>query len=382
MAELLPYLPYAVITLVIVAVGWWIRRALAQTSARDAQQQAIGMLQNQINSTAQQTGMRIEQLQQGFSNAISQLNGQVSKALADVNKLVGDRLDNTTKVIGDVRQQLGSLDASSKRLLEVGKDISSLQDILRPPKLRGGMGELLLADLLRQILPPHSFELQHGFKGGERVDAVIRLGAGMVPVDAKFPLENFRKIIDSKNEEESGPARKTFVRDVKKHISDIAAKYIRQDEGTFDFALMYIPAENVYYEVIIKEAENETSTSLFTFALQKRVIPVSPNSFYAYLQTILLGLKGLRVDERAREILNNLARLRQELTRFSESFRVVGQHLDNSAKKYQEAAKRFSRVDAKMEQVDGMVKGIEGDNLRSAALEVPPSTTPDNTDTG
>ncbi|MBN1671590.1 MAG: DNA recombination protein RmuC [Kiritimatiellae bacterium] len=352
-------IPAAVTVVAVLLLGWWIRRVLQQAAGARRDEQSLSMLQNQINANSQQTAQTLERLQQGMSHTLTQVSGQLAESLANVNKTVGDRLDNTTKVIGDVRQQLGQLDESSKRLLEVGKDISSLQDILKPPKPRGGMGELLLADLLQQILPPRHFELQHAFKGGERVDAVIRLGSGMVPVDAKFPLENFRRVIDSSDEEAAKAARRLFVRDVRKHIADIASKYIRQDEGTFDFALMYIPAENVYYEVIIKDADPDSGASLFHVALQKRVIPVSPNSFYAYLQTVLLGLKGMRVEERAREILDNLSRLRRELGTFAQAFRVVGQHLDNSAKKYQEAEKRFSRLDAKMEQVDGMVKGLD-----------------------
>jgi DNA anti-recombination protein RmuC len=156
------------------------------------------------------------------------------------------------------------------------------------------------------------------------VDAVIRLQAGLVPVDAKFPLENFQRLVKAETPEEKKVLRRAFITDVKKHIEAIATKYIRTDEGTFDFALMYVPAENVYYETIIKDDELGADGALFAHALARRVIPVSPNSFYAYLQTILLGLKGLRVEESAREIINHLARLNQEFDRFSESFRLVG----------------------------------------------------------
>ena len=145
----------------------------------------------------------------------------------------------------------------------------------------------------------------------------------------------------------------------------IAQKYIRTDEGTFDFALMYIPAENVYYEAIIKEEDLGTEGALFSYALARRVIPVSPNSFYAYLQTILLGLKGLRVEESAREIINHLARLNQEFDRFSDSFRLVGDHLENSLKKYEEAQKRLLKVEGKMDQLDGLA-GV------ATALPTPP----------
>ena len=156
------------------------------------------------------------------------------------------------------------------------------------------------------------FRLQHQFKNGDVVDAVILIGANFVPVDSKFPLENFRRVVEAATESERIAARKQFLRDVKRHVDAIATKYILCDEGTYDFALMYVPAENVYYETIIKEDNAGDERQLFGYALGKRVIPVSPNSFYAYLQTILLGLRGMKVEERAHEILNTLARLRAD----------------------------------------------------------------------
>jgi len=272
---------------------------------------------------------------------------------------MGDRLDNTTKLMGDVRQQLGQLKESSQRMIEMGQNISTLQDILQPPKLRGGLGELFLAELLGQILPPAHFRLQYAFKGGETVDAVVFLHSGMVPIDAKFPLENFKRILATPNEEARGAAKKAFIKDVKGHIDAIASKYIRTDENTFDFALMYIPAENVYYETVIKDSEFGDEMAIFTYALKKRVIPVSPNSFYAYLQTIILGLKGMKVEERSRDILDNLSRLQKEFDNFAEAFRLVGQHLENSTKKFAEAQKRFDRIETKVEQIDGLAKGLE-----------------------
>jgi len=181
----------------------------------------------------------------------------------------------------------------------------------------------------------------------------------MVPIDAKFPLDNFRRILSADSEEKRKNAKRVFIKDVKGHITAIASKYIRTDENTFDFALMYVPAENVYYETLIRDDAFGGEMSLFNFALQKRVIPVSPNSFYAYLQTIILGLKGMRVEERSREILDSLSRLQKEFENFAEAFRLVGQHLDNSTKKYMEAQKRFGKVELKVEQIDGLTRGLE-----------------------
>lgn len=359
-------LPALIVAGALLLIAAWLRKAILDAGRRNADEQPLALLQNQVAAASQQSALSIEQIQQAMSTAITQLSGQVSKSLSDANKTLGERLDSTTRVVGDVKQQLGQLDASSRRILELGKDISSLQDILRPPKLRGGMGELLLGELLSQILPPHHYELQYSFKGGQKVDAILRLQAGLVPVDAKFPLENFRRIIATDDDNERRAARRTFARDVKKHVADIADKYIRMDEGTFDFALMYIPAENVYYEVIIKDADTDGDSPLLNYALKRRVIPVSPNSFYAYLQTILLGLKGMRVEERAREILDNISRIETEFHSFADAFRLVGQHLDNASKKYLEAEKRFTRVDSKMEQIGGLIQGEETEQPTTA----------------
>ena len=304
-----------------------------------------------------------------LNQSMQGLNQQVTQLLSDSSKSIAQRLDNTNVVVGDLRQKLGRLEEASKQMLDVGKDISKLQDILQPPKLRGNMGEFFLHDLLAQILPNRNFELQYRFKGGQTVDAVIKLAQGMVPVDAKFPLENFRRVLESDTDDDKKSARKAFIRDVKIHIEAISSKYIRMDENTLDFALMYIPAENVYYETIIKDDEPGTEPALFTYALAKRVIPVSPNTFYAYLQTIFLGLRGMRVEEKSREILENIARVQKEFEKFSEAFRLVGQHLDNSSKKYMEAQKRFGALESKIEQVDGLAKGLEAADKPAALPE-------------
>jgi DNA recombination protein RmuC len=246
-------------------------------------------------------------------------------------------------------RDLGELNRASQQMMEVGKTITSLENLLRPPQLRGGMGETFLAELLAQILPGH-FELQHRFRSGERVDAVIRLGNRLAPVDAKFPLESFRRLAESRDEEIAKKERKAFIRTLKAHVDAIAQKYILPDEGTYDFALMYIPAENVYYETVLKDEEGE---GLYPYALQKRVIPVSPNSFYAYLQVIIHGLKGLHIEERAREIVDYLARLRLDEDKFRQDFEILGTHIENARKKYEDAQRKLVRFEDKLLEAGG-----------------------------
>lgn len=285
---------------------------------------------------------------------IVRLNSRVnnlSQILPDQTSIenLSDRIkevDNSSRASFErLSSTLGGLDRATQQMIDVGKTISSLEDLLRPPKLRGGMGETLLGELLVQVLPPETFELQHHFRSGECVDAVIRLGGALVPVDAKFPLESFRRLIEIRDAADGQRERKAFIRTVKGHIDQIASKYLLPDEGTYDFALMYIPAENIYYETILKD---ESVEGIFPYALTKRVIPVSPNSFYAYLQVIIHGLKGFRIEEKAREIMSFLNRLKGDEEKFRAEFETLGKHLENARNKYEEAQRKLIRFEEKL----------------------------------
>ena len=306
-------------------------------------QQEVQSLRGQLTDTMLRSqdsvNHQLGQITLQVNSQLNQVTQQLQKSTGDLNS----RLDNAARVVQEVSKGLGSLSEATKKVFDVGKDIASLQEILRSPKLRGGLGELFLGDLLAQIFPPAHYTLQHRFKSGEAVDAAIRIGQNLVPVDAKFPLENFKRVVETATEEERKTAKKKFISDVKKHVDAISSKYILPDEGTFDFALMYIPAENVYYELIIRDEAVDTDKGLLNYAFAKRVIPVSPNSFYAYLQTILLGLKGLHIEARAQEILRSLAQLAGDFDKFKTDFDLVGKHIANTKTKYDEAEKRLSR---------------------------------------
>jgi len=306
-------------------------------------QQQVDALRQQITETI---AGNTTALNQQLSSVTQQVNQQLTamvQQLQNATGQIGTRLDNAARVVGEVKQNLGELSKATQQVFDVGKDIASLQEILRAPKLRGILGELFLGDLLGQILPPNHFTLQHRFKSGESVDAVVRLGQFLVPVDSKFPLENFRRVVESKSDEERKAARKKFTTDVKKHVDAIADKYILPDEGTFPFALMYIPAENVYYETIIKDENLGDEKSLSAYALERKVIPVSPNSLYAYLQAIVMGLKGLQIEKSAQIIISHLERLRGDFERFRKEFEVIGTHLTNAKGRYDEASIRLDR---------------------------------------
>ncbi len=281
------------------------------------------------------------------------LREQVRVSLESGRTEIDRRLEETQRVVGDVRRSLGEVTGQVKAVHQAARDLQGLQEMLRSPKVRGGIGEYLLAELLAQVLPRAHFELQYTFKGGERVDAVLRLGEGLVPVDSKFPLENFERLRRAGqigDEPGERTANRAFRSDVKKHIDAIAERYIRPGEGTYDFAMMYIPAEGVYQE-IIRQDEGD-GLDVFQYALTRKVVPVSPQSFYAYLQVIVMGLRGLRIERRAREIMERVGDAQMRLDRFTESFDLVGKHLGHAQRQFEEAARRLERTDAAIEQLN------------------------------
>jgi DNA recombination protein RmuC len=258
-------------------------------------------------------------------------------------------LTGSSKTLGDLKQQLGTIEGHSRQMVQVSADLRSLQNILQAPKLRGLMGEYSLENLLKTILPMEHYELQYSFRNGKKVDALIRLADYAVSVDAKFPLESFQKMAEAQADDERAKLRKQFLNDVTKHIDKIAESYILPDEGTLDFALMYIPAENVYYETIVHQAEDKTDLS--DYARTKKVIAVSPNLLYAYLMTVVMGLHGMAIEKQAETIRANLGRLSGDWNTFADDWKTLGGHLRNAANKYDDSQKKLDRLTLQLEQI-------------------------------
>jgi DNA recombination protein RmuC len=261
-------------------------------------------------------------------------------------KAVGERIDGTIAVFSELHKSLGELKKQTSSIEEAGKNILTLQEILRSPKPRGGLGELMLERLLADNLPRDFYDLQWRFKSGETVDAVVRVGGNLVPIDAKFPLEDFERMMAAESDEERATITRQFIRTVKKHIAEVA-KYILPDENTFDFALMYVPAENIYYETILQ-------SDIYCDCVRRKVFLVSPNSFNAYLQAIVLGLKGLRVEKAAREIIGRLERLRGDFATFRSDYETLGGHIHHTASKYNEASAKLTKLDDTLQRASEM----------------------------
>ena len=293
----------------------------------------------------------IRKAEQSIKNQLSGVTDRVNIHLEQTARLTQEASKGTLKTMADVYQKLAVLETSGQRIFEVGREIGKLQDVLRAPKARGGFGEFMLADLLSQMIPRDHVQLQYTFRSGARVDAVICIGGHLVPIDAKFPLENFQRLLSAEADEERRKIKKEFARDIRKHIDAISERYIVPDEGTFDFALMYIPAENVYYEVMASDDDSELSP-IHSYAIEKRVIPVSPNTFYAYLQVILLGLRGLRIDQTAREIAESLRKMQSDFKKVGEDLAVLGTHLSHTYKTYERVQRAADQFQVKLNMVD------------------------------
>jgi DNA recombination protein RmuC len=275
---------------------------------------------------------------------LSQRTAEVDRRLDAMTKTMDRRLETTAHTTTEVQRQLGKLGQANAEILARANELKKLEQALRPPKARGGFGELLLGNLLRDRLPPDAYELQYGFSTGERVDAVIRVER-LVPIDAKFPLEDFERLVEAQTEDEQALHHKAFARTLRTHVDSIAEKYIRPDEGTYDFALMYLPSEAVYYELVCGR-----TGALLQYAHSKRVFPVSPTTFTAQLQVIVLGLKGMQIEQRAHEVMAYVAQLEQDFGRFRDDFDLIGKHLSHAQSKYGEAERRLDRFEAKLER--------------------------------
>ena len=291
---------------------------------------------------------RLAGMTETMDRRFGELDTKVDRRLAEMDGKVDRRLAGMTETSSKIHERLGKVDEATAQLNERAKDFQRFEQLLRPPKARGGVGEQLLANLLADILPAGRYELQYGFRSGERVDAVIRLEDALVPVDAKFPLDNFQRFVEAHDEATRELHAKAFARDVKGHVDAIAQKYIRPDEGTYEFAFMYLPAESVYYELVCNRIGGDASP--IPYAQEHKVIPVSPSTFHAYLLVLVQGLKGLQIEEHAREVMAYVAELTRDFGRFKADFDVVGRHLGNAQTKYAESERRLSRFETKLER--------------------------------
>ena len=337
--QIILLLTFATLGIAVLALLVILLRRQNQAPSSDALQ----LLQQQIGQTNQQL---TESLQNFTTNVNNQLT-QSQNLAQQSQKTVVERLAAADKNLGDLKGQLGQLAEATRNIQQVGTDIKKLQDILQSPKLRGNLGEWSLENLLADVLPDSAYQRQHKFKSGATVDALVLLADGSVPIDAKFPLADFQNLLAAQDPTQRQKARTAFLRQVKIHIDTIAEKYILPAEGTLNFALMYIPAENVYYETLFPENQIDIAA----YARQKKVIPVSPNSLYVYLMTIATGLKALQIEKNAQHILRQLSQLTGTLELFNTDYATLGSHIKNAHAKHDEAGTKLQNLCLKLQQL-------------------------------
>jgi len=330
-------------------------------------------MMSEVSKVFDSTKTEVVNLKHDINQKISEINTQVIDILQKNNHNVASRFEASNKIFGELKSSISKIDESNKNILDMGSNIVELQNILKAPKPRGSLGEILLEDILGQMFPKSSYKMQYAYKQQDRiVDAIIKLQEGFIPIDAKFPLEYFNKMISASSEPVEKENRKLFVKMVKKHISDISEKYIQPSEGTLDFAMMYIPAENVYYEAVIRDEALSEPNSILQYAINKKVIPVSPNTFFAYLQTLLFGLKGLKIEQEAKTIMMNISKVEKDLAKFEEKFRLLGKNIDRTKSIYDETDERWLFLNKKLSNIYKLDKSaqnkLENDSEELAAL--------------
>src|SRR2546425_4597220 len=297
--------------------------------------------------------VQLEAAQQGtqgqvelIARSVGDLRTELSRALGATEQQVTTQAGTTHRTLNDLSRQLGVLSEQSQRIGELAKDIGLLQNLPRSPKARGGFGELLLERLLHDALPASAYEVQYTYKDGSRVDAIVRYAGRIVPIDAKFPNETWNALAKAADETERRTKKRAFLQQVRRHI-DPVGRYVSPADGTIDFAVMYIPSESVYYDLVLREEDGEPDPR--AYCADRKVIPASPNTLLAYLQVVALGVRGLAMQERTRELQEGVAAVRREFERFVELHDQLGRHLENATKRFDETDRALSRASSAIE---------------------------------
>jgi len=305
-----------------------------------------------LAAQAQAVGAQITQLAQSLTQQLGQVSQQVQSGVAatgtlasEAQKEVAAQIRASTEVLGVLRQQIGAVQQAGRELSDAAKAVES---VLGGTKTRGMLGEVALERMLEDALPRDAYDVQYRFSSGAIVDAALHVGEKVIPVDSKFPLEAYRRLMEA-GETAKDAARKEFARAVRNHADSIADKYILPEEGTLDYALMFIPSEGVYYEFLL--AEDPRGGLLADYCRSRRVVTVSPNVLYAYLHTILMGLRGMQIEENARRLLEQLGGLRKQFDGFAATYEKLGTHLRNAQQNYEEASSRLAKARGSLEQM-------------------------------
>src|SRR4030043_676156 len=289
-------------------------------------------------------------LQQQLNHITQVLDNKLSES----TKTIQTQFGQSAKIIQDVTEKLTRLDETNRQVVSFADQLRSLQDILKNPKQRGILGEYYLETVLKNVLPPGSYQMQYSFKDGTIVDAVVFIDKRIIPIDSKFSLENYNRILESHDPREKKRYESAFVNDLKTRI-DETAKYVKPEENTMDFAFMFIPSEAVFYDLLINKvgAVTDDTNNLIYYAGKKKVIVISPTSFLAYLQTVLQGLRNQKISDQAQEVIKEIEKLSRHLWTYSEYMKKLGIHLQTIVSAYNKAGSEFKKVDKDFVKITG-----------------------------
>ncbi len=296
-----------------------------------------------------------------LQNQISEITRTIDGKLGESAKLLQKQFGESTKIIKEITQELTKVGEGQKQVVDIAKQLESLQDILKNPKQRGVLGEYYLETVLKNVMPPGTFQMQYQFKDGTAVDAVIFVKERIIPIDSKFSLENYNRLLDTRDEAERARLEAAFRDDLKNRI-DETSKYIKPEEGTMEFAFMFIPSEAVYYDLLVNKIGSVKSATrdLIQYAAgEKKVMIVSPTTFLAYLQTVLQGLKALQIEESAKEIRKRVGELERHIGSYENYMKKLGTHLGTTVNTYNVAYKELGKIDKDVLRISGQAAGIE-----------------------
>lgn len=309
-------------------------------------------LEQELRRTSEEMG-KISLVLQGLQEQMVQHLSATAQLLRGQDQTISQGLSTMQGLVADLRERMGKVEEISRRVEEVAQDLVSLQDLFRAPKARGVFGEWVLSELLSEVLPRGRFQEQYRFRDGNVVDAAIFLENGIVPVDAKFPISGFEGLRTANSPEERKKIKKDLIRNAQKHVDTIAQKYIKPEEGTTDFALMYIPAEGIFLELLTPEEDLD----FLEYAWRRKVVPCSPNSLYSYLRAIGMGLRGLELAKDVQTIFGEIQALEKALEESLKDFDTLGDHLRKAQRKWEEVEKQLKNVHGK---VTAIAKKEEG----------------------
>ena len=296
-----------------------------------------------------------------IQNQINEMNKVLDTKLNDSNKMVHSKMTESLEIVKNVTERLTKLDETNRQVMGFAQQLQSLENILKNPKQRGILGEYYLETVLKNVLPPSSYQMQYKFNNGEIVDAVVFSKEGIIPVDSKFSLENYNKILEAKDENEKEQLEKLFKQDLKNRI-DETSKYIRPKEKTLEFAFMFIPSEAIYYDLLVNKvgAVKVNTRDLIEYAFRERkVIIVSPTTFLAYLQTVMQGLRALKIEESIKDILKHVSNLQNHIISYEDYLKKLGNNLGTTVNMYNSAYKEFAKIDKDVTKITGRETKID-----------------------